>query len=58
MRTCNNMNIILQNTGGDAYSLNGKSKIPNKILTNITISLILKSSRKKELWCLAYQYSI
>ena len=25
MKTCHSMNIIVQTTGGDAYSLNGKS---------------------------------
>ena len=30
------MNIIVQTTGGDASSLNGKSGSPNKTLANIT----------------------
>ena len=51
------MNIIVHTTGGDASSLNGKSESPNKILANITRSLLLNSSHKKELWCFAYQYS-
>ena len=28
MKTCHNMNIIVQTTVGDAYSLNGKTKNP------------------------------
>ena len=36
MRTCHNMNIIVQTTGGDASSLNGKSESPNNTLSNIT----------------------
>ena len=50
MSTCHNMNIIVQNTGGDESSLNGKIEIPNKILANVTRSLLLKSRHKKELW--------
>ena len=41
------MNIIVQTKGGDAFSLNVKRKIPNKILDNITRPLILKSSNNK-----------
>ena len=52
------MNIIVQTTGGDASSLNGKSESPNKTLANITRSLLLNSIHKKELWCFAYQYTI
>ena len=52
------MNIIVQATGGDTSYLNGKSQSPNKTLANITRSLFLKSSHKKELWCFAYQYAI
>ena len=55
MKTCHNMNIIVQTTGGDASSLNGKSESPNKTLANITRALLLNSSHKKELWCFAYQ---
>ena len=58
MRTCHNMNIIFQTTGGDAYSLNGKSESPNKTLANITRALLLNSIHKKGLWCFAYQYAI
>ena len=47
MKTCHSMNIIVQTTGGDASSLNGKSEIPNKTLANITRSLLLNSSYKK-----------
>ena len=41
MRTCHKMNIIVQTTGGDASSLNGKSESPNKTLANITRALLL-----------------
>ena len=47
MNTCNNMNIIVQTTGGDASSIGDKSKNPNKTLKNITRSLILNSIHKK-----------
>ena len=47
MKTCHNMNIVVQTTGGDASSLNGKSEIPNKTLDNITRALLLNSSHKK-----------
>ena len=57
MRTCHNMNIIVQRTGGDSYSPNGKSESPNKTLANITRVLLLNSSYKK-IWCFAYQYAI
>ena len=58
MRTCHNMNIIVQTTCGDASSINGKSESPNKTLANITRALFLNSSHKKELWCFAYQFAI
>ena len=58
MRTCHNMNIIVNTTGGDAFSINGKSESPNKTLANITKALLLKPSHKKELWYFAYQYTI
>ena len=47
IKTCNNMNIIVQSTGWYESSLNIKSKIPNKTLANITRALLLKSSHKK-----------
>ena len=47
MKTCHNMNIIVQTSGGDASSLNGKSEIPNKTLDSITRALLLNSSHKK-----------
>ena len=28
MKTCHDMNIIVQTTGGDAYDLNGKREAP------------------------------
>ena len=58
MKTCHDMNILVQNTGGDASSLNGKSESPNKTLSNTTRALLLNTSHKKELWCFAYKYSI
>ena len=45
--TCHNMNIIVQTTGGDASSLNGKSKSPNKTLANITRALLLNQATRK-----------
>ena len=47
MKTCHNMNIIVQNTGGDAFYLNGKSESPNKTLSNITRVILLNSTHKK-----------
>ena len=58
MNTRQNMNIIVQTTGVDASSLNGKRKIPNNTLSNITGDLLLCSSHKKELCCFAYHYII
>ena len=58
MWTCHNTNIIFQKTDGDAYSLNIKSKIPNKTLNNITRELLMKSSHNEALWCLSYNYAI
>ena len=58
MKTCQNMNNIVQTTGGDTYYINGKSEIPNKTLSNITRALLLNSSHKKELWWFYYQYAI
>ena len=47
MKKCHKMNIIVQNTGGDASSLNSKIESPNKKLANITRALLLNSSHKK-----------
>ena len=47
MSTCNNMKIIVQATGGDASSLNGKGGIPNKILDNTTRAILLNSIHLK-----------
>ena len=41
MKTCHNMNIIVQTTGGYASSLNDKSESPNKTLANITRALLM-----------------
>ena len=56
--TCRNMNIIVQTTGGYAYSLNGKIETPKNTLANTTRDLLMNSSNKKEIWCFAYNYSI
>ena len=58
IRTFHNMNIIVQTTDRNVSSLNGKIETPNKTLANTTRALLLESSHKKELWCLAYQYII
>ena len=58
IKTCHNINNIVQTIGGDASSINGKSESSNNTLDNITRSLLLNSSHKKELWCFPYQYSI
>ena len=58
MKTCHNMNIIVQTIGIYASSLNSKIEIPNKTLANIKRALLLKSSHKKEIWCFAYKYYI
>ena len=58
VNTCHNMNIIVQNTGRDTYSLNGKSESSNETLDNITRVLLMNSIHKKELWCFSYHYSI
>ena len=42
MKTCYNINIIVQNTGRDESSLNGKTKSPNKTLSNIRRALLIK----------------
>ena len=47
MKICHNMNIIVQTIGGDAYSINGKSEIPNNTLYNVTRALLVNSSNKK-----------
>ena len=44
------MKIIVQTTGVNASSLNGKSESPNKTLANITRAILLNSIHKKELW--------
>ena len=43
MKTCHNMTIIVRNKGRYTSSLNGKSKIPNKILGNTTRDLIVNN---------------
>ena len=47
MRIYHNMNIIVQSTGGDAYSLNGEIEIPNKTLNNIAKYLLMNSIHNK-----------
>ena len=46
-KTCHNTNTIVQTRVEDAYSIIGKSKIPNNTLANITRALVLKSINKK-----------
>ena len=58
MKTCHNMNILVQTTGGYVSSIDGKREIPNNKLTNITRALLLDSSHKKWIWCFDYQYDI
>ena len=41
MKTCHNMNIIVQTTGRDTSSVNVKIEIPNKTLAIITRGLLL-----------------
>ena len=48
------MNIMVQTTGGDASSLDGKSESPNKTLDNIKIALFMNSIYNKQLWCFVY----
>ena len=52
------MNIIVQTTGVDAYSLNRKIESPNNTLSNITRALLLNLGHKKEPWFFFYQYAI
>ena len=52
------MNIIVQTTDGDAYSLHGKIESLNKTFANITRDIILNSIYKKELWCFVYKYAV
>ena len=42
IRACHNMNIIVQTTGGDASSINGKTEIPTNTLANTTRDLLMK----------------
>ena len=58
MNTCHNMNIIVHTTGGDSSSLNGKSEIPSKTISNITRALLLNSCYKKEIYFFKYKYAI
>ena len=46
VRTCHNMNIVVQNKGRNESYLNGNIEISNKTLSNVTRALILNSSRK------------
>ena len=50
IRICHDMNMIVQTTGGYAFSINGKREIPNNTLYNITGSFLLNSIHKKKLW--------
>ena len=49
MKTCHNINIVVQNTGRYASPLNGKSEIPNNTFSNITRAVLLNLIHKKEL---------
>ena len=49
IKTCQNINNIVQTTGGDKSSLSGKSEIPNITHAFIKTDLLLKSSHKNEL---------
>ena len=42
MRTCHNINIIVQKNDEYAYSHNGKSEVSNKTLANTTRDFLLK----------------
>ena len=48
LKTCHNMNTIVQTTGGYESSLNGNSETPNKALDNTTEALLMNSSHKKK----------
>ena len=58
MRTCHNMNIVVQTTGGYVYSINGKPERPHNTLAIIKKALLINSSHKRKLWCFNYQYNI
>ena len=58
MKTCHNMKTIVQNTGGYASYLYGKSVSRNNKVANITTAILLNSSQKKEILFFAYQYAI
>ena len=58
MKTCHNMNIIVQTTFGYASSLHFKSGNYNKALDNIKRALLFNSIHKKELCYFAYKYYI
>ena len=45
IKTCHNMNIIVQTTGGYYSSLNGKRESPNKTLANIMRALLKQQER-------------
>ena len=47
IKTCHYINIVVQTTGGDSSSLNGKSESSNKTFANITIVIILNSIHNK-----------
>ena len=42
MKTCHNMNKIVQTKGGDKSLLNGKTESQNKTLANTTIYILMK----------------
>ena len=44
MKTCHDMNIMVQTADGDSSSLNDKRECPNKKLANIKRDILLNSS--------------
>ena len=49
MKTCSNINIIVQTINGYASSLKDKIESPDKTLDNFTRDILLNSSHKNEL---------
>ena len=58
MKTCHNMDIIVQTTGKDASSLNGKIRTLNNTLDNITRDLLMNSSPMKEIFSTVSQTNL
>ena len=47
------LNISMENTGGDASCLNGKNEWHNKIIHNMVMSGLLDSNKYANKWCCA-----